>query len=187
MSELTIAVLDAADWQRYRDVRLSALQESPNSFTASFEEEAALDEEYWRDRMVRSLRFLAERNGMAVGIASLGRDADDPGIGEVFGLYVTPEARNSGVSWSLVQAATDRAVHEGMRQLQYWVGSENARAIAFAANFGFRPAGERRTTRVSNEEFGDQEVAMVLSLLADPGSVPNPTRERVTPSGGPLR
>jgi len=73
-----------------------------------------------------------------------------------------------------------------MRQIHYWVGTENARAIAFAANFGFRPAGERRTTRVVNEEFGDQEVAMVLSLMADPGSVPNPTRGRVAPNGGPL-
>lgn len=187
MSEMTISVLNAGDWQRYRDVRLSALKESPQSFTASFEEEAARDESYWRDRMVRSLRFLAQSGETPVGVVSLGRDEDDPGVGEVFGLYVTPQARSTGVSWRLVQSVTDRAREEGMRQIYYWVGTENAIAIAFAANFGFRPAGERRATRLVNENLGDQEVAMVLSLMADPGSVPNPTRGRVTPNGGPLR
>jgi len=187
MSEMTIAVLGTEDWQRYRDVRLAALKESPNSFTASFDEEADLDEDYWRERMTRSLRFLAERDATPYGVVSLGRDEDDPTVGEVFGLYVTPDARNTGLSWRLVQAAADRAKDDGMRQIHYWVGTENARAIAFAANFGFRPAGERRTTRIDNEEFGDQEVAMVLSLSADPGSVPNPTRGRVTPKSGPLR
>ncbi|MET1004868.1 MAG: GNAT family N-acetyltransferase [Propionibacteriaceae bacterium] len=187
MSEMTIAVLGAEDWQRYRDVRLAALKESPHAFTATYEEEADLDEDYWRERMTRSLRFLAEQDGIAYGVVSLGRESDDPTSGEVFGLYVTPEARNTGLSWRLVQAAADRARDEDMRQIHYWVGSENARAIAFAANFGFRPAGERRTTRISNEEFGDQEVAMVLSLMADPGSVPNPNRGKVTPKSGPLR
>jgi RimJ/RimL family protein N-acetyltransferase len=186
MSEITVAVLGEEDWERYREARLSALKESPNSFTATYAEELSQEEQFWRIRMRRSVRFLAERDSSAVGIVSLGRDSDDPTVGEIFGLYVTPPARNTGVSWRLVQAAAARARSEGLRQLNYWVGTENARAIAFAANFGFRPAGERRTTRVTNEEFGDQEVAMVLSLMADPGSVPNPTRGRVTPKAGPM-
>jgi RimJ/RimL family protein N-acetyltransferase len=187
MSEIAIRVLQEEDWPRYREVRLAALQESPNSFTANFDEESGRDEEYWRQRMHRSTRFLAERDGAASGVVSLGRSDGDPTTGEIFGLYVTPAARNTGTSWRLVQAAADQAKVLGYRQIHYWVGTENARAIAFAANFGFRPTGERRATRVTNEEFGEQEVAMVLSLMADPGSVPNPNRGRVTPNEGPVR
>jgi RimJ/RimL family protein N-acetyltransferase len=187
MSEIAIRVLGEEDWRRYRDVRLAALKESPNSFTASYDEEAAQDEPYWRNRMLRSVRFLAERDGVATGVVSLGRSSDDPEVGEIFGLYVTPEARNTGTSWRLVQAAADRAKEDGLRQIHYWVGTENARAIAFAANFGFRPSGDRRETRVQNEDYGELEVAMVLSLMSDPGAVPNPTRGRVTPNEGPVR
>ncbi len=187
MSEITVRILGEEDWQEYRDVRLGALKESPNSFTANYDEEAAWDESDWRDRMKRSRRFIAERDGRAWGIVSLGTDGDDEETGDLFGLYVTPEARNTGTSWRLVQAAAEQAQRDGRRQLYYWVGTENARAIAFAANFGFRPSGIRRPTRVKNEEFGDQEIAMVLSLSADPGSVPNPTRGRPTPKEGPAR
>lgn len=184
MSEIQIVLLGEDDWARYREARLKALQESPNSFTATYEDEARQDETVWRDRMNRSARFLAQEDSTALGVVSLGRAEDDPGIGEIFGLHVNPSARNRGVSWRLVQAAAEQARSDGLRQLHYWVGTENARAIAFAANFGFRPAGERRQTRVQNEEFGDWEIAMVLSLQADPGAVPNPNRGRATPSGG---
>lgn len=187
MSDLQIEFLGDEDWQRYRDVRLSALKESPGSFTAGYDEEVGQDEDFWRDRMRRSHRFLAQLDSKAVGIVSLRADDEDPSVGEVFGLYVTPEARSTGVSWRLVQAVADHARDDGMRQILYWVGTENARAIAFAANFGFRPAGERRDTQITDGEFGEQEVAMVLSLMADPGSVPNPTRGRVTSNDGPLQ
>jgi len=187
MSEIAIRVLDEEDWHLYRDVRLAALKESPNSFTASYEEEVAQDEPFWRNRMVRSARFLAERDGVATGVVSLGRSSDDPETGEIFGLYVTPAARNTGTSWRLVEAAADRAKAEGLRQVNYWVGTENARAIAFAANFGFRPSGDRRETRVQNADYGELEVSMVLSLMSDPGSVPNPTRGHAAANEGPLR
>lgn len=187
MSEITVRVLSEEDWQQYRAVRLDALRDSPNAFPVTYEEEAAGDEASWRARMRRSWRFLADKGGEVVGVVSLRRDEDDPESGDIFGLYVRPQDRTTGVSWQLVQAAADRAKAEGYRRILYWVGSENARAIAFAANFGFRPAGERRPARIENADYGDQEVAMTLSLLADPGSVPNPNRGRVTAVDGPLR
>lgn len=179
-----VAVLGEDDWAAYRDVRLSALDESPNSFTANYADEAGQDENFWRERMRRSLRFLASEGSVSLGVVSLGRAADESSIGEIFGLYVSPAARSRGVSWRLVEAAAQHARRDGLLQLHYWVGTENARAIAFAANFGFRSAAERRPTRVHNEEYGDTEIAMVLSLQADPGAVPNPTRGRATPTGG---
>ena len=53
--------------------------------------------------------------------------------------------------------------------------------------FGFRPSGDRRETRVQNPDYGELEVSMVLSLMSDPGSVPNPTRGHAAANEGPLR
>ena len=56
-------VLDEGDWAEYRDVRLAALKESPEAFVATYEEESALDEEAWRERMRRSRRLVAASGG----------------------------------------------------------------------------------------------------------------------------
>jgi len=113
MSEISVRVLAESEWSLYRDIRLRALAESPGSFTATLADEADRDEQFWRDRMTRSYRLLAERGEVPQGIVSLGPDEQDPTAAEVFGLYVVPEARSTGVSWRLVEATADLASQGG--------------------------------------------------------------------------
>ena len=81
--------------------------------------------------------------------------------------------------------ATKRAAELGLRKVTYWVSTENGRAIAFATNFGFRPTSLRRTVETASEEFGDQEIALVMTLSHDAGSAPNPTAPRFSSGLGP--
>ena len=187
MTQITVRVLGEAEWPLYRRVRLGALEESPRSFTATLADEVVRDEQFWRDRMTRAHRLLAKRDQQLQGTVSLGAYAADPSAGEVFGLYVFPEARGTGVSWRLVEAAAALAIQDGYRNAVYWVGVDNPRAIGFAKNFGFRLTGRRRTAHVSDLSFGDQEMAMVLALTTDTTSVPNPTTSQPAPREGPFR
>ncbi|GAA4412636.1 GNAT family N-acetyltransferase [Fodinibacter luteus] len=173
MSDITVRPLRADDWERYRAVRLTALQESPDAFVASYEEESAEPEEFWRHRMERSTRLLAERDGRALGIASVGSaNEDQPEAAQLFGLWVHPEARGTGVATALVRAGARSAAAAGKRQLLYWVGTDNGRAVAFASGFGFRPTAERRPMRVVSEDDGEEELAMTLPLSGDRGGIP---------------
>ena len=86
---------------------------------------------------------------------------------------MAPEARGSGVAWKLVEAGADQALQDGRSHLSYWVGTDNGRAVAFASSFGFRPGATRRPMRVTSEADGAEEMAMVLPLGVDPGSVPS--------------
>lgn len=172
MSEITVRPLGEEDWQQYRDTRLTALRESPEAFAATVADEEAYDEDFWRLRMTRSARLLAERDGSPLGIVSLGRGSDErPTTSELFGLWVSPEARGSGVATELVRAGANMAREQGQTQLTYWVGSDNGRAVAFASGFGFRPTADRRPMRVRSDDDED-EVAMVLALGGDRGSAP---------------
>jgi len=99
MTEIAVRVLDESEWALYRDVRLQALAESPDSFTATLADEADRDEQFWRDRVTRSYLLLADRGAEAQGIISLGPYEQEPSAAEVFGLYVVPDARGTGVSW----------------------------------------------------------------------------------------
>jgi ribosomal protein S18 acetylase RimI-like enzyme len=109
-----------------------------------------------------------------VGVVSLGQgDPDHPGTGELFGLWVAPEGRGTGVAWKLVEAGASQARADGRKGLGYWVGTDNGPAVAFASSFGFRPTGTRRPMRVTNGADGAEEIVMVLPLGVDPGTVPS--------------
>ncbi len=169
-------MLGVDEWQLYRAVRLAALKDAPEAFVARFEDEAAQDDDYWRERMIRADRVVAERKGDLVGLVCLGLHNDDPETGEVFGLWTAPGARGERVARGLVQTAADKAAADGCRQLYFWAGSDNPGAIGFASVFGFRPTAERRAVRVAEgaAEAEADEVAMVLSLGQDPTLTMNP-------------
>jgi ribosomal protein S18 acetylase RimI-like enzyme len=170
MVEINVRALGEEDWSQYRDIRLMALEDSPEAFVATLEQEQALDEQVWRERMRRARRLVAELGGSAVGVVSLGEgDAEQSSTGELFGLWVAPRGRGTGVAWKLVEAGAAQAVAEGRRQLGYWVGTDNGPAVAFASSFGFRPTGKRRPMKVANETDGAEETVMVLALDVDPG------------------
>ncbi len=176
MTEIRVRRLAEADWDEYRQTRLRALKESPEAFVASSEEETDYPEERWRDRMRRSQRLLAEREGQAMGVASVGSEYTvDESVGELFGLWVSPEARGSGVARRLLEAAAKTARESEMKHLVYWVGTDNGRAVAFASSFGFRPTDNRRPMTIRGaevEEEDAEEMAMVLPLSTSPGDTP---------------
>ncbi len=177
MSDITVRALGEDEWEQYRSVRLSALEESPEAFVATVDEERSFDEAFWRQRMRRSQRLLAEQEGAPVGVASVGQaradgERENAKVAELFGLWVTPAARGTGVATQLVQAGADAARQQGRSHLAYWVGADNGRAVAFASGFGFRPTDSRRPMRVKGSDDDEDEIAMVLPLGEDRG-VPN--------------
>jgi ribosomal protein S18 acetylase RimI-like enzyme len=174
MNELTVRALTEDDWEAYRAVRLEALRESPEAFVATFEEESQYDEAVWRERMKRSTRLIAERDGRAVGVVSVGRakTSGDESASEIFGLWVSPELRGTGVATQLVSRGADQALAEGHRHVVYWVGTENGRAVAFASGMGFRPTDDRRPMGVVSADDGEWEAAMVLPIGDDNGPHP---------------
>jgi GNAT superfamily N-acetyltransferase len=178
MSDITVRSLGEDEWEQYRSVRLSALEESPDAFVASADEERGYEEDFWRNRMRRSQRLIAEQDGAPVGVASVGQgrqesEKDNEKVAELFGLWVAPSARGTGVATQLVQSGADAARQQGRSHLAYWVGVDNGRAVAFASGFGFRPTDSRRPMRVKGDDDDvEDEVAMVLPLGEDRG-VPN--------------
>jgi ribosomal protein S18 acetylase RimI-like enzyme len=179
MSEVTVRVLAEDDWDTYRQMRLAALKESPQAFVSTYDEEFAYDEDFWRLRMRRSTRLLAVRDEDNVGVVSLGDaqpindDSDlqvSQRVAELFGMWVDPEARGTGVAWRLVDAAAAEAREQQRTHLMLWVVVDNGRAVAFYSSVGFRPSDSRRPVRTDETLT---EMAMVLPVSDDPGSVPN--------------
>lgn len=173
MADIEIRDLAESDWETYRELRLAALNDSSDSFAGTYEDESIEPEEFWRARIRRAHRFVAERDGETLGVVGLGNFADDTTdreAGEVFDLWVKPNERASRIAASLVVRATQVAAANGRKRLFFWVVPDNVPAVAFATSFGFRPTSARRLVRPK----GEDEVALVLSLSEDPTSVKNP-------------
>ncbi|GAB3110647.1 GNAT family N-acetyltransferase [Janibacter alkaliphilus] len=172
MSDISVRALGEDEWQTYRSVRLEALQESPDAFVADHTDEADEGEDFWRARMARSARLIAEvaDEDRPVGVVSIGDTADEDAedAGQLFGLWVAPQWRGRSVAASLVRRGSEVALERGVRHLYYWVGTENARGVAFASSFGFRPTDDRRPMRTKKDDpEAEQEIAMVLALGED--------------------
>jgi len=168
MSDVTVRALGGEDWRAFREVRLTALKDSPDAFASSYETEAEYDEQLWRARMARSERLLACDGDEPVGIVSLGQ-AEEEGVAELFGMWVQPERRGSGVAWRLTHAAAMHARASGRRAVKLWVSTDNGRAVAFFSSYGFRPTDQRRPMTTDADV---EELAMVAPLGDDPGWVP---------------
>jgi GNAT superfamily N-acetyltransferase len=69
----------------------------------------------------------------------------DPEGGEVYAIYVHPDAWGTGAGRALMQAAVDRLATVGRRDICLWVLDDNPRARRFYERFGFTPSGETST------------------------------------------
>jgi len=146
-----------------RRARLAALAESPAAFASTVSRELGFDEAEWRRRAGASVWFLAWRDGEPVGmVASFAEGGQDPpGSWHLVGMWVSPEARGSGVADQLVQAVAGHARAAGSARLTLWVADGNARAMAFYRRLGFRPSGARQTyRRQDGTELDEQELVL---------------------------
>lgn len=165
-------VLVEDDWARYRDLRTAAQQDSPLAFDDGSALGQVQPEDWWRQEVRRGTRLLLLADGEPVGIATVARSDREPAGMEISELWVAPRVRGSGAAYRLVEAAASLAAEGGAAQLHYWVGTDNARAIGFALNAGFRLTTHRRAGSAAERP----ELALVLSLVSDALSVPNAAR-----------
>jgi len=164
MSDIAVRVLGETDWSVYRELRMTALKDSPNAFAATAAEEEVYGEHVWRSRMRRADRLIAMVGERPVGVASVRTmHGEFSHVAEVFSVWVDPTLRGQGIATALMKACAAQAQRGGHTQLVYWVGSDNGRAVAFASGFGFRPTDMRRPMHGAGED--DEEIAMILALL----------------------
>ncbi|WYP25161.1 GNAT family N-acetyltransferase [Alkalihalobacillus sp. FSL W8-0930] len=157
------------DANNYRNIRLEALNKSPESFATSFEEEQQVSAEVFQ------LRLKAE------GATTLGVFHSEDLIGVVtllfeqkqklkhratlVAMYVQPDHQGKGMGRELLQyAITFARKKQGIEQIYLTVVSTNDRAKRLYESLGFRCYGvDKRALKRTNETYADEDM-MVLDL-----------------------
>lgn len=146
-------------WQRYRDVRLAALQDAPDMFGSTYERELDFDEAEWRRRAERTVTYLATRSATDVGIA--GVYEFDVGWC-VMGMWLRRDVRGSGAVDELIAACVRTALEHDASHLTLWVMEDNPRGIRAYERNGFRLTGDAEAGR-----DGRRELVMARALSPD--------------------
>jgi ribosomal protein S18 acetylase RimI-like enzyme len=176
---LVIRPLAANDAAAFRTLRITALRESPDAFTASIEEEAALSDDEMAARAVPEAPgvFLGafaggELVGMAGYIANARPKTRHKGV--MVAVYVAPQWRAEKLGRRLVEAVIGHARSVGATLLHCTVRADNVPARRLYLSLGFVPYGlERDAVLVDGRYVDDELLALDLrnGRTGDPRSV----------------
>jgi GNAT superfamily N-acetyltransferase len=153
-----------ADWQALREIRLQALRDAPDAFASTYAREAAFGEDEWHRRATRDgsfIAFLPEVTPAGLGGGYLAA----PGVVELIGMFVRPQARGRGVGEALVDAVAGWAGAQGASTVHLWVTETNKARLLYERR-GFTVTAERQPLP-SNPALG--EIGMQRPV--DPGPV----------------
>ncbi|WP_372968866.1 GNAT family N-acetyltransferase [Microbacterium sp.] len=148
-------------WNRYRELRLASLAESPEMFGSSWERESAFGEDVWRGRASHPGAFIASIDDADVGIGGV---YEIDGRWSINGVWVSPAHRGQGVVDALVEACAEFVVARGADAVHLGVIDSNARGVAAYTRLGFVPDGASVTLR-----DGRVEIMMTRSLSGEGG------------------
>jgi GNAT superfamily N-acetyltransferase len=179
-STVQIRPVQPAEWAEVREVRLTALAQSPGAFFATLAQEQAYDEQKWRQRLAETAYFGAweedgpepRLTGMVATFPEARADGEDPAgpaaCWHLVAMWVSPGRRGQGIADRLVEAVCDLARDRGAVRVALWVADANPRAQAFYRRLGFALSGERGLLRAGDPATG--EARMTLGLRARPGA-----------------
>jgi ribosomal protein S18 acetylase RimI-like enzyme len=112
-----------------------------------------IDPERWRSRILVPppgwTTIVCESGGSVVGFASTGPSRDEDEIGELYAIYVDPDAWSTGAGRALM-ASAEAALADAFGAALLWVLEDNPRARGFYERAGWAPDGVRK----AEERFG---------------------------------
>ncbi|KZE37500.1 acetyltransferase [Bhargavaea cecembensis] len=160
---MEIRLLNESDAHSYQQVRLSALKNNPEAFGSTYEQEVAYPLEVVGDRLKPGQdQFVLgafQEDGSLAGIVTFKRE-ESPKMrhrGNVFAMYVAPEARGRSVGKSLLEELIRRAREgDGLEQIHLAVVAHNAPARRLYTSLGFEVYGtEPNALKVSGKYYDE--------------------------------
>lgn len=131
------------DWAEFREIRLRALADSPDSFGMTHAAAVELAADAWRSRLDTTDPILLVReDGAAVAMGGGWAPADHPGQMMIWGMWTAPEARGHGHGQAIVQHLLAWGRTNDISEVSLHVTEGNDGARRLYEQCGFRATGE---------------------------------------------
>ncbi len=164
MDNFTIKQLGADDWQIWKNFRLEALKNSPESFGSFYEEELNWTNSDFQNSLTKSDIFGVFVDNSLIscaGFYSL-NSAKTKHRGVIWGMYTKPECRGQGIASALIQTIINHAKSR-VTQLHLTCVTSNLGAVALYKKHGFKIYGEEpNSLKIENQYFNEYMMVLVL-------------------------
>lgn len=145
------------EWEVYKATRLRALESDPKFFGSRLDEEKALADNHWQERLTdpKFLVLGVFNEGQPIGMTGVAVDrSDDTGqTGKLWGSWLEPAWRNKGLSRKMYEARISWAkAHPTIKKLV--VSHRKSNAVSKRANqrFGFKFVNAKDTVWYNGEK-----------------------------------
>ena len=152
--------LNGGEGERWRSIRLQALEDSPRAFGTTYSEASQWAVSRWEAQVVEFATFVAVVDGRDVGVAR-GATHRDMRARELISMWVAPTTRRQGIGAQLIENVADWAKAAGATALVLDVVAANGSAISLYERMGFQLFDEDPPP-----ERALNEIRFVRSLLA---------------------
>jgi RimJ/RimL family protein N-acetyltransferase len=165
---MDIRILTQEDWEIWKQLRLDALQNAPENFGSSYEEECNFSEVDFQNQLQQSTVFgviIHKKLVSCAGFYVLNKHKMKH-RGLIWGMYTQPAHRGQGIASSVLRAIIDHAKLHVM-QLHITCVTTNFAAMALYQKHGFTLYGTEPRALKIGDTFFDEHL-MVLQLGKTP-------------------
>lgn len=140
-----IRLVNTADLESFKALRLEALQRHPEAFGADYAEQVMRPDEFWIERIQQGMGgpvgaiYVAESGSELAGMAGI-RRGDSTKLRHsamIWGVYLRPEMRGQRVADALLAACLAWAESQAVRIVRLSVVSSNGSALRLYLRHGF--------------------------------------------------
>jgi RimJ/RimL family protein N-acetyltransferase len=168
---VTIRLATEADVSEYRDLRLEALRNHPEVFSADYAEGLARPMAFWIERLRAAYvdrtvqNYVAVREQRLIGMGSIVRvnSPKERHSATIVSMYVRPDARGLRIAEGIVTACMDWARTQQIRVVKLAVVTTNTYAIRCYARCGFQVYGIEPQALYNDQVYYD-ELLMARTL-----------------------
>ncbi len=153
---ISVRPISPHEWQKYRDIRLQALQDAPDAFGSTWAAEAAQADDHWSARIAAAAasgtdRALFAVNGEAVcGLVWCKLSVMEPSVADIYQMWVAPTARGLGAGRVLLDQALAWAKSCGTQRVRLGVTVADSPAMRLYQSHGFAPVGQPEPLRAGS-------------------------------------
>jgi ribosomal protein S18 acetylase RimI-like enzyme len=133
------------EWFILRDIRLTALSESPHAFLSTYERERVYREDRWRAEFTRGDWNVGFLDGRPASLLGVTRDPGTPADACYLEyLWVAPDYRRRHLALDMIAGVLDGLRGRGMRTAFLWVLDGNEVAMSVYRRAGFMSTNHRQ-------------------------------------------
>lgn len=161
---IRIVKLNADQWEIYRDIRLKGLQEDPQAFGRSYDEEIKYDKEKWVQRTGGEYTRVAMENGEAIGtMSAYVAEQNGAKVAHIVGVFVAKKARGRGVGSKLLAEILKKLKENpDIKKVELSVNKDQVSAVGLYEKFGFKIIGEDSFKMGDGKEHEEYKMGLDL-------------------------